>query len=87
MTLPLAVIKPCDGEAHSNPWIDHCMVCIPHWGFTLHCASCDKQLQYTRGAKLIRRCPVCGITHARIDYQQKWIDSERAEPEADHATH
>lgn len=22
----------CSGEAHSNPYIDHCGVCMPHWG-------------------------------------------------------
>jgi hypothetical protein len=22
----------CTGEAHSNPYIDHCFVCLPHWG-------------------------------------------------------
>lgn len=24
--------RPCNGEAHSNPHIDHCMVCLPRWG-------------------------------------------------------
>ncbi len=23
---------PCPGEAHSNPWIDNCMICAPKWG-------------------------------------------------------
>lgn len=27
-----AVMVPCNGEAHSNPWIDNCMVCAPRWG-------------------------------------------------------
>lgn len=22
----------CTGEAHSNPWIDNCWGCAPHWG-------------------------------------------------------
>ena len=22
----------CNGEAHSNPYIDHCGVCMPYWG-------------------------------------------------------
>jgi hypothetical protein len=26
------VMQKCNGEAHSNPYIDHCMVCMPHWG-------------------------------------------------------
>lgn len=24
--------QKCNGEAHSNPYIDHCGVCMPHWG-------------------------------------------------------
>lgn len=23
---------PCTGEAHSNSFIDHCSMCMPHWG-------------------------------------------------------
>lgn len=23
----------CTGEAHSNPYIDHCPVCMPGWGW------------------------------------------------------
>lgn len=23
---------PCPGEAHSNPYIDNCMICAPRWG-------------------------------------------------------
>lgn len=26
---------PCDGEAHSNPHIDHCSLCAPHWGVVM----------------------------------------------------
>jgi len=26
---------PCDGEAHSNPWIDNCHTCAPFWGKVL----------------------------------------------------
>lgn len=22
----------CHGEAHRNPYIDHCMICAPRWG-------------------------------------------------------
>jgi hypothetical protein len=27
-------ITKCNGEAHSNANIDHCMVCAPRWGLT-----------------------------------------------------
>jgi hypothetical protein len=26
------VTVKCTGEAHSNPYIDNCGVCMPHWG-------------------------------------------------------
>jgi hypothetical protein len=28
----IPVPHPCSGEAHSNPYIDHCGVCMPNWG-------------------------------------------------------
>lgn len=27
-------ITKCNGEAHSNPFIDNCMCCAPRWGFS-----------------------------------------------------
>jgi len=30
--LGLACASRCHGEAHSNPNIDHCSVCMPRWG-------------------------------------------------------
>lgn len=30
----------CTGEAHSNPYIDNCMVCAPEWGQITVCAEC-----------------------------------------------
>ncbi len=29
----LALPRACSGEAHSNPFIDHCSMCMPHWGY------------------------------------------------------
>lgn len=26
------VLVACCGEAHSNPYIDHCALCMPLWG-------------------------------------------------------
>ena len=28
-------IVQCDGEAHDNPHIDHCMQCAPRWGWVM----------------------------------------------------
>lgn len=27
------MLVPCPGEAHSNPFIDNCGVCMPRWGW------------------------------------------------------
>lgn len=29
----IAPLEVCTGEAHSNAFIDNCMVCAPRWGF------------------------------------------------------
>lgn len=29
----LDIPRKCNGEAHSNPHIDNCGVCMPHWGW------------------------------------------------------
>ena len=29
----LEVPRPCNGDAHSNPYIDNCGVCMPNWGW------------------------------------------------------
>ena len=28
----IEVPRKCNGDAHSNPYIDHCGVCMPNWG-------------------------------------------------------
>lgn len=28
-------VQQCNGEAHRNPFIDHCGVCMPRWGYTV----------------------------------------------------
>ena len=39
-----AVWVKCNGEAHGNPFIDNCMVCIPFWGSYPKCPNCNKCL-------------------------------------------
>jgi len=29
----LTIPRPCNGDAHSNPYIDNCGVCMPNWGW------------------------------------------------------
>jgi len=34
--------RPCPGEAHENPNIDHCSLCMPDWGIIYHMISVKK---------------------------------------------
>jgi hypothetical protein len=42
-----AVWVICTGEAHSNPYIDNCGVCMPYWGRYPMCPACNKKLKDT----------------------------------------
>lgn len=44
MVKQFVIIKNCKGEAHRNPFIDHCMECAPHWEKYLVCSVCGKKL-------------------------------------------
>ena len=33
--LSLGLLVQCPGEAHTNPYIDNCSICIPRWGTVL----------------------------------------------------
>jgi hypothetical protein len=46
----------CSGEAHSNAFIDHCMVCMPFWGKYPVCVTCERKCRET---KVFYICPTC----------------------------
>jgi hypothetical protein len=39
-----AATKDCNGEAHKNPYIDHCMVCLPYWSKIYICPNHNNRL-------------------------------------------
>ena len=45
----------CDGEAHSNCFIDNCMQCAPHWGVYPICPVDKCRLKSGK----IGKCPRC----------------------------
>ena len=47
----------CNGEAHANPMIDHCMICLPGWGWTLDLGVDRKWAELDRQAQ-------AEVTHA-----------------------
>lgn len=42
----MATVKlaKCTGEAHSNPYIDNCMICAPYWEEYPTCSACGSKL-------------------------------------------
>jgi hypothetical protein len=52
-----AIWKKCNGEAHSNPHIDHCGVCMPYWGDYPVCPDCGRKLMAGGATKSM--CRTC----------------------------
>jgi hypothetical protein len=48
-----AIIKKCDGEAHGNPYIDNCGICMPFWEYYPLCPKDHAKLNETG------YCPLC----------------------------
>ena len=47
-------LVPCNGEAHSNPYIDNCGMCAPHWGY------CEVPRDY-------QQCALCKGWYASVN--------------------
>jgi hypothetical protein len=62
-------LVPCTGEAHSNPHIDHCMLCAPRWGTREVLKSIEGSHRHsykkTKCGGVI--CAVCGEPQGRDD--------------------
>lgn len=60
-TLTPATVQECNGAAHSNPFIDHCMVCLPSWGKIYRCPADNTRLTETTTPTLgyVGYCPTC----------------------------
>jgi len=48
----------CNGEAHGNPYIDHCMICIPYWGEYPICPYCNST--HLGNGVTRTKCKKCG---------------------------
>lgn len=46
-TLQSAVWVKCTADAHKNPYIDHCFVCMPWWGKFPTCPVCGRKVRET----------------------------------------
>ncbi len=53
-------LMECDGEAHSNPYIDHCLRCAPRWGW-IEVPSTQPQSHEDAVLEAIR--PFKGLNH------------------------
>lgn len=58
-----AIIKQCTGEAHRNPYIDHCYECMPYWEQVPYCPQCGSRVRETAIKNPAKRfyCPKCRI--------------------------
>lgn len=61
---PAPVWRECRGEAHRNPYIDHCMVCLPWWGRYPTCSACGSKLRERRNDLI---CDKCKLVHSPED--------------------
>lgn len=61
-----AIYRDCNGEAHDNPNIDNCMVCLPFWGRYPVCP--------TDGGKLAESgfCKRCRKFADVVDYEHEY---------------
>jgi len=58
MILRPVIWKVCTGEAHGNPWIDHCGVCMPWWGEYPTCPECGRKVRETKAKYKCDNCKI-----------------------------
>jgi hypothetical protein len=51
--------KRCNGDAHQNPMIDHCGICIPYWEVYPTCPLCHKKVSTTKRSPFAFYCGSC----------------------------
>lgn len=71
---PSGKMIPCNGEAHSNPFIDHCGCCVPHWGIVAELLPLN--LDEARTKKM--DVPFSELTEAQHDEVEADIRAGRA---------
>lgn len=48
----------CPGEAHKNPFIDNCLICMPYWKLYPTCPICGSKLKDVKRGLKCARCKV-----------------------------
>jgi hypothetical protein len=78
-------LVPCDGAAHSNPWQDHCMTCLPRWAEVCVPASCPDIASWRALLDSVR--PSDGPAYKSLKRRQKLADTRmrKAEEAAERA--
>jgi hypothetical protein len=56
MRAPEPTWVKCNGEAHRNPMIDHCSVCMPYWHDIPICPYCREKLRESAKFYNCRKC-------------------------------
>jgi hypothetical protein len=59
MTKQSVIWVKCNGEAHSNPFIDHCIGCMPYWEDYPECPICRTKVKISKRKSFAFYCPNC----------------------------
>lgn len=51
----------CTGEAHKNPYIDNCIVCLPFWEEYPVCPKCGRKAKKSKRGKYSYYCTECKL--------------------------
>jgi hypothetical protein len=67
---PPAFVVHCIGEAHSNPYIDNCSMCMPYWGHVPLCPTHDRKLAESGYCRLCRKYYFIGRLSCQDEQKQ-----------------
>lgn len=62
------VIVECNGEAHENPFIDHCYECMPYWKHIKTCPICKRKLGFMMD-RIVGEVNTC--RHCKVKFYTK----------------
>lgn len=62
----------CNGEAHRNPWIDNCPVCMPRWGWIV---TIDPKPSKLAGLRVTRLNKYTGSWLSLYNAEEAGLDS------------
>lgn len=75
-----AIFRRCTGEAHSNPYVDHCWMCAPFWEMFPACPDCLSVLKTPAHGQTPGRTARARCTHSACASYRRWFSVEHEPP-------